>query len=230
MWCGKNKAVTFSFDDGTTQDIKLIKLLDKYGMKATFNINSALLGIKEKLNVNGREVDFNKVNPLELRNIYKNHEIAVHTLTHADLIVADDDTVFWQVEKDRQSLANLTGTTVVGMAYPNGGVNNDDRVAKIIKERTGVRYARTITSTYNFDLQTNLYRFNPTVSWTEDVMYNLIDDFIAIKSDKPQLLYIWGHSFEIDAKTVDIKKFEKALEKLSQQEDIFFGLNSEVLL
>ena len=34
MWNGKNKAVTFSFDDGVTQDIRLIELLDKYGLRA----------------------------------------------------------------------------------------------------------------------------------------------------------------------------------------------------
>ena len=44
MWNGKIKAVTFSFDDGVTQDIALIKLLNKYGIKATFNLNSSLLG------------------------------------------------------------------------------------------------------------------------------------------------------------------------------------------
>ena len=38
----KLKAVTFSYDDGTTQDIRLIELLNKYGLKSTFNLNSGL--------------------------------------------------------------------------------------------------------------------------------------------------------------------------------------------
>lgn len=38
----KLKAVTFSYDDGTTQDIRLIELLNKYGLKCTFNLNSGL--------------------------------------------------------------------------------------------------------------------------------------------------------------------------------------------
>ena len=41
MWNGKNKAVTFSFDDGVEQDKLLIPILDKYNLKATFNLNSA---------------------------------------------------------------------------------------------------------------------------------------------------------------------------------------------
>ena len=38
----KLKTVTFSYDDGTTQDIRLIELLNKYGLKCTFNLNSGL--------------------------------------------------------------------------------------------------------------------------------------------------------------------------------------------
>lgn len=41
---GKKKAITFSYDDGVTQDIRLIELLDKYGLKCTFNLNSGLQG------------------------------------------------------------------------------------------------------------------------------------------------------------------------------------------
>ena len=40
----KHKILTFSYDDGTTQDIRLVELFNKYGMKATFNLNSGKLG------------------------------------------------------------------------------------------------------------------------------------------------------------------------------------------
>ena len=40
MYQGKNKAITFSYDDGVTQDRRLIEILNRYGLKATFNINS----------------------------------------------------------------------------------------------------------------------------------------------------------------------------------------------
>jgi len=33
------KAITFSFDDGVVQDIRLIELMNKYGLKSTFNLN-----------------------------------------------------------------------------------------------------------------------------------------------------------------------------------------------
>lgn len=40
----KNKFLTFSYDDKVIQDRRLIALLDKYGLKATFNISSGWLG------------------------------------------------------------------------------------------------------------------------------------------------------------------------------------------
>ena len=38
----KEKAVTFSYDDGVQQDKRLIEILDRYSIKCTFNINSGL--------------------------------------------------------------------------------------------------------------------------------------------------------------------------------------------
>ena len=42
-FCGKKKAITFSYDDGVTQDERLISLFNKYGLKCTFNLNSGFL-------------------------------------------------------------------------------------------------------------------------------------------------------------------------------------------
>ena len=35
---GKAKALTFSYDDGVEQDIRFIEILDKNGLRGTFNI------------------------------------------------------------------------------------------------------------------------------------------------------------------------------------------------
>ena len=67
MFNGKMKAVTFSYDDAVTQDKRLIQILDKYGLKATFNINSELLGKENKLFRGNTWVDHNKVKPEEVR-------------------------------------------------------------------------------------------------------------------------------------------------------------------
>lgn len=229
MFQGKMKAITFSYDDGVTQDRRLIELLNKYGLKATFNLNSQLLGnpgslVQEK----GIVVNHTKVKPEEVKELYQGHEVAVHTLTHPNLTELEDEEVIRQVEEDRKRLSELVGYEVYGMAYPCGGVNNDDRVAKLIKENTKVRYSRTITSTGTFDLQDNLYRFHPTVfhrDWVE--MEKLTDIFLHAEPTKPMLFYIWGHSYEFDALD-DWGIFEEFCKKLSNREDVFYGTNREV--
>ena len=40
---GKPKAFGVTFDDGVTQDIRFVGLLDQYGLKGTFNLNSQLM-------------------------------------------------------------------------------------------------------------------------------------------------------------------------------------------
>lgn len=233
MFDGKMKAVTFSYDDGVTQDQRLIEILDKYGLGCTFNINSGLLGLPGQLSVFGKVVTHNKVNPGEMAAFYKNHEVAVHTLTHPNLTELDDDEVVRQVEGDRTALEKLTGRKIAGMAYPCGGVNNDDRIASVIRERTGVKYCRTITSTYSFDLQENLYRFNPTVAFLEtEKAFELAVRFIELKPDTPKLFYIWGHSYEFDAlgEIDGWRRFDAFCKLISGRGDIFYGTNADVLL
>jgi len=230
MWNGKKKAITFSFDDGVTQDIRLTQMLNAYGLKATFNLNSALLGLQGSLERNGKKVSHQKILACDVRRVYQGHEIAAHTLTHPNLTTLDDDTIVHQVETDRRILSEIAGYEVVGMAYPCGGVNNDDRVAAVIRERTGIKYARTITSTCRFDGQDNLFRFDPSVYYIDADLESIVDKFLALKADQPQLLYIWGHSYEMDAEYISWEKFESICKRLAGHSDIFYGTNKETLL
>ena len=230
MWNQRKKAVTFSFDDGVTQDIRLIEILNRYGLKGTFNINSQLLGLDGSLDRNGRIVRHDKIRPEEVRRIYHGHEVAVHTLTHPMLPALEEAEIIRQVEEDRKNLSELCGYEVVGMAYPGGGVNHDERVAEIIRRNTGVRYARTIISTHSFNEQAELHRFHPSVYYIEDCLEEMVDKFLALETDEPRLLYIWGHSYEMDAEYISWEKFEDICRKLAGRADIFYGTNREVLL
>ena len=224
------KYITFSFDDGVTQDARLIKLLDKYGLKGTFNLNSALFGLKGGWDIGGKWISHNKVSPLVVKDLYVGHEVAVHTLSHPNLTEESDEAVEYQVEEDRKQLSRLTGYEVEGMAYPCGGVNNDDRVAAIIKEKTGVRYARTITSTYSFDLPKNIYRLDPTVHIGDaDKMFELAEKFLALETDEPQIFYIWGHAYEFDMfPHMTWERFEEFCKLIAGKEDIVYATNIDL--
>jgi peptidoglycan/xylan/chitin deacetylase (PgdA/CDA1 family) len=233
MWNGKKKAITFSYDDGVTQDIRLIDLFNKYGMKGTFNLNSELLGHCQNLVRNERTVAHNKNRPEDVRAIYAGHEIAVHTLTHPRLPdIEDDAEVIRQVEEDRLKLSELAGYEVVGMAYPCGGKNNDDRTANLIRENTGVKYARALETNGSFEPQANLFRFQGTCYHHEEwsKMYTLAEQFLALETETPKIFYIWGHAYEFDIYPERWVLFEDFLKKIGGKDDIFYGTNKEVLL
>ena len=228
MWNGKKKAITFSYDDTVTQDIRLIEILDKYGLKATFNLNSGLLGMDGKLIREGVEVSHVKIPASEIASVYKNHEVAAHTLTHPHLPKLPDDEVIRQVEEDRLNLSDLVGYEVVGMAYPGGGMNYNDRVARLIKSHTGIKYARTISTGYSFLPQEDLYRYKPTAFHLD--FYNnyiLARDFF--EREEEGVFYIWGHAYEFDINNT-WDEFEEFCKTISGRPDVFYGTNKEILL
>ena len=195
----KTKAITFSYDDGITQDIQLVELLNKYDLKCTFNINSELLSKRGMLIRNNKRISHYKIYPDDAKNIYEGHEIAAHTLTHPNLMQCDDSAVIEQVERDRLNLSELAGYDVVGMAYPGGTRCIDERIISLVKNNTGIKYARTTTTTHNFEPQCDLYTFNPTVYHLEfDKMMELGEEFLNLKTDSPKIFYIWGHAYEMD--------------------------------
>ena len=232
MFNGKMKAVTFSYDDGVTQDVRLIELFNKYGVKATFNLNSELLGHPGSLLRENVRISHNKNKPEDIRHIYTGHEIAGHTLRHPRLPdILDDAEVIRQVERDRLNLSELAGYEVVGFAYPCGGQNFDHRVSELIKHNTGIKYARNIISNHSFKLQDNLHEFCPTVyhhgEW--DKLFELADKFASLKAEEPSIFYIWGHAYEFDIENT-WDRFEELLKIISGKNDIFYGTNREVLL
>ena len=230
MFNGEMKAFTMSYDDGVFQDIRLIEILNRYGLKATFNLNSGLFGQQRILQVRGVPVNHNRLKAEDIRGVYAGHEVAAHTVTHAMLPECSQEEIVREVEADRLALSELTGYEVVGMAYANGGENNNDTVAQVIRERTNIQYARTITCTGNFAIQKNLLRYNPTVFHLRmDEMFALGEQFPAMEPETPQLFYVWGHSYELDAENT-WNRFEEFCRMMSGHPDVFYGTNREVLL
>lgn len=224
------KAVTFSYDDGVTQDIRLIEILNRYGLKATFNLNSELLGKDGCLDILGKKISHYKLQPHEINEVYKAHEIASHTLTHPDLTEMSAEEVIRQVERDRLNLSELSGVEVIGMAYPGKQPNYNSRIAQIIEDNTGVKYARTTICSNDFSPQRDLYEFHPSVFHRDwERLYNLAEKFIELEPKNEKILYIWGHSYEFDIND-EWDDFEKFCKFISNRSDIFYGTNKEILL
>lgn len=226
----KRKAVTFSYDDGTVQDIHLIELMNKYGLKGTFNLNSAQLGTHPiRAAKNGMRNCRYRLHPEDVKYVYEGHEVAAHTLTHPHLHELDDAEIIRQVEQDRLNLSELVGYEVVGLAYPFD--EPDERITRLVREHTGIKYARAVKSTPSFDVQSNLYHFAPNAhSFRHELMMERAKAFLESDSDQPQILYIWGHAYEFDLSSDAWVKIEELFQLIGNRDDIFYGTNAEVLL
>ena len=96
---GLTKAITFSFDDGNIDDIRLIEILKKYGLKATFNLNSGSLTECSHWNYcNIKEVKH--INFFDNIGLYDGFEVAAHTYTHPHLENCDDATAYNEIKMD----------------------------------------------------------------------------------------------------------------------------------
>ncbi len=222
------KLLTFSFDDGVCQDERFIEILNKYNLKATFNLNFALLGMEGQLTINEKKINHTKISPDKVKELYKGHEVAAHTLTHPFLPEQADAVVIHQVEGDRKALSELVGYKVRGFAYPGGGVNCNPRLEKLIGENTNVEYARTTVPTYNFDLQSKPYLFNPTCALLKDKdkLLSLWESFISAEAEEIQLFYIWGHTYELDVND-DWQFFEDFCKLISNNKNVYYCTNIE---
>ncbi len=222
------KLLTLSFDDGVTQDERFIRILNKYGIKGTFNINSQLLGTDSTLTIKDKIISHKKVLAEKVAEIYSGHEVASHTLTHPFLPTSTVPEIIRQVEEDRKNLSELVGYNVRGFAYPGGGVNFNTDVSEVIKSHTKVEYARTTVCTYNFDVQDDLYVFNPTIHLLKEKekLISLWNEFCNSEIDEIKLFYIWGHTYELDVDD-DWQFFEDFCKLISGKEDVYYCTNIE---
>lgn len=189
-----NKFVTFSFDDGVEQDRRFVALLNEYGYRCTFNINT---GIQSRANMWVNEgVEIHRMNIAGLEELYAGHEVAVHSLTHPRLEMLDEDTVRNELYYDKKNIEEWFGKEVVGMAYPYGTF--DERVIAQAK-KLGIRYARTAGTSMRFSVPDNLMKYSGTCHFANPEIFGLIEKFAGESPDgEKKILYIWGHSYEFD--------------------------------
>ncbi len=231
MFQNKKKAITFSYDDGVLQDKRLIEILNKYGLKCTFNINSGFLGKPGHLIRDEVTVAHCKPRECEVKAVYEGHEVAVHTIHHPQLTKLSTKKIIHEVEDDRKALSDIVGYDVIGMAYPcSTEASQNDRVVSLLERFTGVQYSRNTISTYDFEPQKDLLRFRPTIHHYQwDKLFELGEEFVSLQTDTPKIFYIWGHAYEFDIHN-DWDKFEDFCKLISGKEDIYYGTNKEVLL
>ena len=220
------KALTFSYDDGIEQDRKFVEIFNRYGMKATFNLNTGIQSPESNFEIEG--VHINRMKQDGLAELYKGHEIATHGLTHA----APTDMTKEELDKefitDMKNIEKIYGTYPVGMAYAYGCVN--DTVAEYLKS-IGIKYGRTVESSHSFEIPKEPIKLKATCHHDDEMLFELAEKFIKAepKEDEPMLFYVWGHSYEFDVNN-NWDRIEKFCKMMAGRDDIFYGTNRECLV
>jgi len=223
---GKTKAFTLSYDDGVIQDKRLIGLFDQYGVKGTFNLNSGAFGQVDQYS--HLKVQHSKLSADDVPQIYKNHEIACHTVTHPDLPSLPSGSVLYEVVTDRRNLEALSGRIVRGMAYPFGTFS---AVVKDMLHDAGILYSRTVKSTHAFSIPSDFLEWNPTCHHDDPELLNLARSFIepedSSRRPKTKLFYVWGHAYEFD-NNQNWNVMEELLKLVSGHDDVWYATNIQI--
>lgn len=217
---GKSKALTFSYDDGVEQDIRLIDLFRRHGLKGTFNLNSGLFGQFD----NSRRLTADEVKEVYTPDVC---EVACHGAHHGTLAACDTAVACLEVLDDRRALENLFGCQIHGMAYANGSVN--DAVESLCAS-AGIWYGRTVVSTREFGMPQNWLRMPTTCHHNDKQLMELGQKFLDLRPVKnPQMFTVWGHSYQFDTRN-NWDVMERFADLMGGREDIWYATNLELYL
>jgi hypothetical protein len=220
---GTTKALTLSYDDGVSQDKRLVQIFNKYKLRATFNLNSGIQDESNQWVNNG--IAINRINLNEIKELYREHEVAIHSLSHPHLENLSRELVEKEIFEDRKNLERIFGYMVRGMAYPYGTYN--EIVLDVLKT-CGIEYSRTVEEHERFGLPENYLEWGPTCHHTNSKLMELTKSFISNQSESQSLFYVWGHSYEFDVDD-NWGLIEEFAQVISNRVDIWYATNIEVV-
>lgn len=220
---GKSKAFNVTYDDGVLQDIRFITLLNKYKLKGTFNLNSQLMEDEfEWTHENGCTIK--RIFKDKAVSLYKECEIASHTLTHPYMDSLSEAEIMYELQTDKANLEKLFNREIKGFAVPFDYYS--DLIEKCVKI-CGFEYARISEESRSFTPQKDYYRWKATVFHTDSALEELARQFINTKEELA-LLQIAGHSYDLDVEDM-WKTIEGIFKAISTQNDIFPMTTIEII-
>ena len=211
---GKAKALTMSYDDGKKEDVRLVEIFNKYGIRGTFNINYGLM------NENHPE----RLEKRQLAELYKGHEIATHSYTHPTIARCPLTEAAAEILEDRKGLESLTGYPVRGHAYPNGSYSQE---IKELFRKLGIAYGRVIECADDYALPKDPMEWRPTCHHNDAGLMEKARFFAGFsKKQYLKLMYVWGHSYEF-SRDDNWEVMESFCELAGGRDDIWYATNIE---
>lgn len=204
------KYFIFSIDDGTIYDEKVIKILNKYNFEGTFNLNSGLEDFVWYQD--DKPVRRNKL--FEVKDVYKGHEIASHSLTHPYLTQCPDEIVYKEVNEDINNLKNVFEEEIVTFGFPFEDF--DERCINIISNIQSIKIIRLSELDRSFKFPQDLHHVKIT-SWDIDEAFNLFDEFV--KDEEAELFVFVAHAYDFEFLN-SYQKLDLLCQKIKERDDI----------
>lgn len=184
------KIFLLSFDDGTVWDKRFVELLNQYGMRATFNLNS---GLEEFVWQYEDRFPIRRQKLSETLQQYRGHEIASHTLTHPWLNTLTPPQLAREVGEDCEALKAIFGLSEIGFGVPFTAC--EEREVRII--RRFVKYIRLSQFSDSFALPEDPYHIPIHGLYNDPDIRERIAAFA--ECDLPVALFVMtGHSYEFE--------------------------------
>lgn len=188
------KTLCLTFDDGCSEDADIVRILNEHGARATFYLNSGLLGQSYFHHELDRTV--RRLSADEARGAYAGQEIGAHTATHPMLNRLTDAEILREVASDRAALTSLFGSPPPTLALPFGPYAPEFRahLGELLAQ-TGFLAVRTGAPCDGFASPSALL-LNPQCGFPFLLSSGCLDAFLAAPDGA--FMCVCGHGYELD--------------------------------
>ena len=220
---GKTKAFNISYDDGVVQDIRFVELLNRYGLKGTFNLNYGLM----RSNFSWQHdcgMTVCRIPEDQVVAVYQGHEVASHSYSHPYFDNASETDILKELGSDKFFLERLFGREVAGYATPF--YYYSDLMADCVRH-CGFEYARISEESNDYSIPEDFYRWKGSkFHWDED-----LEDFVRgfLETDQElALCQLVGHSYDLDVMNL-WDKMEEICRVVSENKDVWAATHVELV-
>ena len=220
---GRRKAFNISYDDGVIQDIRFVELLNRYGLKGTFNLNYGLMRSgftwDHECGMTVRRIPEDQV-----VTVYQGHEIASHSYSHPYFDNAAETEILKELGSDKFFLERLFGREVAGYATPF--YYYSDLMAACVRH-CGFEYARISEESNDYSVPQDFYRWRGSkFHWDEDLP-EFVQGFLETDQELA-LCQLVGHSYDLDVLHL-WDTMEQICRWISENGDIWAATNLELV-
>lgn len=220
---GKAKAFNFSYDDGVMQDVRFVRLLNKYGLKGTFNLNSGLLK-QEFTWTHACGLPVKRLSEDAVKDLYDGHEVACHTYSHPYMDQYSETDVLREIGADRFFLERLFGREVAGYATPFYYFS--DLIASCVWQ-CGLEYARISETDLSFAPRKDYYHWKGGLFHEDPGMEDYVEHFLTTEEELA-ICQIVGHTYDLDVYDM-WDQIETICRKISACDDIWPATHLELV-